>query len=285
MNANDGFSAQRDFFSISVVIAVRNSSVEFINLLEHIDEWLSCLNLPYEIILVDDASLVPVSSSSLPQTVVVYRLAEPVGQQMALLYGFRKSSNEWIYTQDDDILPSIEELKKLLFSSFQCDSSLNYGTYESRSRLHWRHWFGLIVRGAYALFANQWKQPTSLRFFKRELINAIPTSRFPLFLESWLLAVAPSVSFTPITVHRFSNQPSRYNIRSLIVLATKVLLLYTSMPFWIIAMCIWGVVYSTHSAVAGYLAPLLVAGNWVLIRVWGCPMGIWAGRRIWGKSH
>ena len=267
-------------FSISVVIATRNSPNVFYELIILLNNWLLSLEILYEIIVVDDASPRPLDINLIPSGVLIHNLSKQKGQNKALLYGIRKAQMNWIYTQDDDMLPDFTQLESWMQSAVMDSIPLSYGSFLSSPRTHWRHWPGQLVRGAYALFANQWKQPTSLRFFRRTLVSGIPEGNFPLFLESWLLAAASKVSFTPMAIKRFASPRSRYTLSNLVSLALMVLFLYTSLPFWIIT----GILFATCTFVyPAWLYSLLLAFllvNGVLIRVWGCPIGIWAKRRL-----
>ena len=113
---------------ISVIIPVYNEELTVGNVIEKVRKTVEMMNVPYEILVVDDCSTDNSPEVSKNKDVKVYQLEQHVGKGYALRLGFREAKGEIIATLDSDGSHNPEELPKLLDPILNDEADLVIGS-------------------------------------------------------------------------------------------------------------------------------------------------------------
>ena len=126
---------------VSIVVPVYGGGSAIEQLVDRVSSVLRDANVPFEILLVDDASPAPTNAIArrLAQTVpgvILLRLSCNAGQHAALLAGVRAADHPVVVTLDDDLQNPPEEIPSLLERLAVGDIDVVYG-HTSRTSHSW----------------------------------------------------------------------------------------------------------------------------------------------------
>jgi glycosyltransferase involved in cell wall biosynthesis len=178
----------------SLVIPVHNCRLSLKELVLRVDKVFAGLEIPYEIILVDDASgdqswqeIRKTVAMNLPVTGI--RLKNNVGQHRASLVGFWHCRGQRVITMDADLQQPPEEIPKLMRGlTEQVDVVI--GSYAVTETSLWRRLGSWGVNGLLWLLYNKplALKITSFKAFKRPIIQQLKQHvNHGGYLSAWLL--------------------------------------------------------------------------------------------------
>lgn len=221
---------------VSVVVPVFNSARILPLLVERVRSVLSSASLPFEIILVDDASSdgswdVISGLTERVEEVCGIRLMRNYGQHNALLCGIRNARYDVTVTMDDDLQHPPEEIPRLLESLSSYD--VVYGT-----PVRLQHGFArnlasrltkLVLQNA--MGAETAEQISAFRAFRTQLRTAFENYQDPFVSIDVLLTWASArFSAVPVKHNERASGKSNYTARKLIRHAVNMTTGFSTLP-------------------------------------------------------
>jgi glycosyltransferase involved in cell wall biosynthesis len=223
--------------SLSVIIPVYNSAATLAVLLKRLTEVLEKLNLPYEMILVNDGSR-DGSWEQLKQLSEQYKelhainLMRNYGQHNALLCGIRAAQSEVVVTMDDDLQHPPEEIIKLL-EKLDEGYDVVYGTPAEQQHGFWRDRASQITKIALqgAMGAETARNVSAFRALRTQLREAFANYQSP-FLSLDVLLTWATTRFTKVNVRHDPRRvgASNYNFRKLVKHALNMMTGFSTWP-------------------------------------------------------
>ena len=222
---------------LSVVIPVYNSEPILPNLIQCLAEVCGKLADPFEVILVNDAS-VDNSWSAIQSLAKQHpwlrgiNLLRNFGQHNALLCGIRDAQFDRIVTLDDDLQNPPDQIPKLL-AKLDEGYDVVYGTPSERQHGLWRNLASAITRLALrsAMDARTARHVSAYRAFRTTIRRGFTDYRSPSVSIDVLLAWG---------THRFASVPvdhaprktgqSNYNFRKLLAHAANMMTGFSTLP-------------------------------------------------------
>ncbi|MEM4480467.1 MAG: glycosyltransferase family 2 protein [Candidatus Bathyarchaeia archaeon] len=113
---------------VSIVIPVFNEEPTVGNVIERVKAAIERMNLPYEILVIDDCSTDNSLEVSKSKKVKVYQLERHMGKGYALRLGFKEAKGEIIVTLDSDGSHKPEELPMMLEPILRDEADLVVGS-------------------------------------------------------------------------------------------------------------------------------------------------------------
>jgi len=190
--------------SLSVVIPVYNEEAGLPALFARLYPALDALQLPYEVIFVNDGSrdrsgalLREQFAARRDVTRVVFFNAN-YGQHLAILAGFERVRGERIVTLDADLQNPPEEISKLLAAM---DDGADYvgGVRRAREDAWWRRWASRLMNRLRERITRirMTDQGCMLRAYSREIVDAVAASRE---ISTYIPALAYTFAHQPVEV-------------------------------------------------------------------------------------
>lgn len=194
--------------SVSVVIPVRDEQVEALDEILHLQNeghWLHPNKVIWNLIVVDDGSIVPFPK--LPFPIRLYRHASSKGYGAALKTGILKAQTEWIVTADGDGQHRFRDIVRLVeFTQDFPEVDMVIGDRRIKER-GLRFWGRKGLNWTASLFARRWISDlnSGLRIFRRK----VALGYFPILSDEFsfttgitlaMLADGYKVDWLPIRV-------------------------------------------------------------------------------------
>jgi undecaprenyl-phosphate 4-deoxy-4-formamido-L-arabinose transferase len=203
--------------SLSIVIPVFNATPTIDALSERLLPVLRGMNLPFEVIFVNDGSRDDSwtridALTRLHAEVVGIDLRRNYGQHNALLCGIRAARHDVIVTMDDDLQQPPEEIPKLLGEMERTGCDVVYGTTMKEQHGLWRNVAARATRLALRSALGPEIAPlvSTFRAFRTDLRSAFDQYRSPLVSIDVLLSWATN-RFTSVRVIRHPRYAGRSN--------------------------------------------------------------------------
>jgi undecaprenyl-phosphate 4-deoxy-4-formamido-L-arabinose transferase len=230
-------SNKNDFPSISVVVPVYKSETTIAELCFRLELALNKLNMPWEIILVNDGS--PDRSWNVIQelsrqfkNLSAIKLSRNFGQHNALLAGIRAARNSIVLTIDDDLQNPPEEIGKLITKLREGYDTV-YGVPTEKKHSRFRNLSSTLTRVALSsiMGADSARHVTSFRAFKRSLVESF-ASYSGEFVSIDALLTWGTHRFGYVTVEHNERKVGRstYSVKKLLSHALTMMTSYSSLP-------------------------------------------------------
>jgi undecaprenyl-phosphate 4-deoxy-4-formamido-L-arabinose transferase len=253
---------------ISAVIPVHRSELSLPKLIPRLTTALEALELPHEIILVDDGSpdgswAVVAAAASADRRIRGIRLMRNFGQHNALLVGIRDARYRYIVTLDDDLQNPPEEIAHLM-ERLSDDVDVVYGTPASEQHSLWRSIASRITKYALqeAMGAAAARSVSAFRLFRTDLRSAFERYQSPDISIDVLLTWAT----TRFAAVRVKHEPrsegrSNYTVGRLLHHALNMMTGFTTRPLRLASLI--GFVFTIFGVVIFLVVVVrnLVAGN------------------------
>lgn len=225
---------------ISIIIPVYNAHICVAQTVNTINSVVSSMNLPFEMILIDDAStdnswqLIKELKASNTRIKAV-RFNKNYGQHNALLCGIGNASGNYIVTVDDDMEQNPEDIIKLYEIIKKENFDLLYGMPDNIKKSITR----ILITKAYKKISQienkKAGEGSSFRIFTRSLRdNLLKHEGSLFFLDEISLWYTDNIGYEKVSFRKSLKSNSGYNISSLFTLSLRVLSLSSTMPLKIV---------------------------------------------------
>jgi undecaprenyl-phosphate 4-deoxy-4-formamido-L-arabinose transferase len=223
--------------AVSVVIPVYNSAATLGVLLRRLAAVLDQVNMPYELILVNDGSRdeswerIVALSAEYPQLRGI-NLMRNYGQHNALFCGIQEASHDVVVTLDDDLQNPPEEIPALL-SKLREGYDVVYGTPRRERHGLWRDLASRVTKLALqsAMGAETARNVSAFRAFRTQLRDAFAQYQSP-FVSIDVLLTWGTTRFTAVTVQHEPRRigASNYTFRKLVTHALSMVTGFSTLP-------------------------------------------------------
>jgi undecaprenyl-phosphate 4-deoxy-4-formamido-L-arabinose transferase len=221
----------------SVVIPVYNSAEGIPRLITELAEWLPRLDVPYEVILVNDGSRDNSWEAIDAQTrqqpwVCGINLMRNYGQHNALLCGIRAASQDTIVTLDDDLQNPPSEIAKLIAKLHE-GYDVVYGTPRHEQHGLLRDAASRVTKLALqsAMGAQTARNVSAFRAFRTHLRDGFANYQSP-YLSIDVLLTWATTRFAAVQVQHHPRQfgVSNYSLAKLINHAFNMMTGFSTLP-------------------------------------------------------
>jgi glycosyltransferase involved in cell wall biosynthesis len=236
-------SSEQNRSGISVVVPVYRSAATLRALSERLESTLRSLEVPYEIIFVEDGARDqswPVIESIAHENARVkgIRLSRNYGQHNALLCGIRHASLPIVVTLDDDLQHPPEEIPQLL-AELHRGYDVVYGTPAAEQHGFLRDQASRITKLALqsAMGAETARNVSAFRAFRTNLRDAFHEYKSP-FVSIDVLLTWGTTRFSHVRVRHEARSEgvSNYTLKKLVNHAMNMMTGFSTLPLQIASM-------------------------------------------------
>jgi glycosyltransferase involved in cell wall biosynthesis len=222
---------------ISVIVPVYNSERSLPLLVQRLHPVLKSLELPYELILVDDGSrdnswAVVQQLAGQHQWITGLNLMRNYGQHNAVLCGIRTARFDLAVTMDDDLQNPPEEIPRLL-AQLAKGYDVVYGTPQTEQHGLWRDMASKITKMALqsATGADVARKVSAFRVFRTNVREAFANYKSP-FISIDVLLTWGTVRFAALPVEHSVRQvgKSNYTFKQLVTHALNMMTGFSTAP-------------------------------------------------------
>jgi len=223
--------------SLSIIIPVFNSEDTLEEVITRIVKVMNSEELPYEIILIDDASTdnsweKVINLAKKNQNIIGLQLLKNSGQHSANLCGFRHSKNDIIITMDDDLQNPPEEIPKLIKLIVE-GNDLVYGQFSSKKHNLFRSIGSKVINKLNKKIFNI-KSDVSLSNFRaidRRIIDLVCVeNHFKPYIPGLILKYSQNIGGISVQHDERRIGKSNYTLRKLISLVFDLLFQHSTIP-------------------------------------------------------
>jgi glycosyltransferase involved in cell wall biosynthesis len=223
--------------SLSIIIPVFNSEDTLEEVITRIVKVMNSEDLPYEIILIDDASTdnsweKVINLAKKNQNIIGLQLLKNSGQHSANLCGFRHSKNDIIITMDDDLQNPPEEIPKLIKLIVE-GNDLVYGQFSSKKHNLFRSIGSKVINKLNKKIFNI-KSDVSLSNFRaidRRIIDLVCVeNHFKPYIPGLILKYSQNIGGISVQHDERRIGKSNYTLRKLISLVFDLLFQHSTIP-------------------------------------------------------
>lgn len=225
---------------LSILIPVYNSSSCLIQTVEKVISCVKVLDVPYEIILIDDASSdnswkVIKDLKLLHQQIIGVRFNKNYGQHNALLCGIKMANANFIITIDDDLEQNPEDIKTLYESIKKSKNDLVYGMPINVKKGLIRTIITKIYKKISQIENKKAGEGSAFRIFNKKLKDNLLTHDGSLFfIDEIVLWYTDFIGYEKVNFLKSLKKTSGYGFSSLFTLSLKVITLSSTMPLKIL---------------------------------------------------
>lgn len=258
----------------SVVVPVYNSENSLKLLHERLADVFKSLNVPWELILVNDCSRdsswrVMREIAENDEKVTAINLTNNFGQQNALMCGLAIAKGEYIITMDDDLQHPPKEISKLIKTIHDGNYDVAYGQYSAENYGWFRSACSEGIKKILASIAGSGYRTTSFRIIKKEVVDKIVGfKQFNAMIDVLIKDIVSSSRVGHCAVEHRPREigTSNYSFKKLFAYATNMIFNYTSWPLRLAS--ILGLFFSFVSVVLGIYFFLEYMTKGISVRGW-----------------
>jgi len=243
MAGNEATKKQNEAIELSIVIPCFNSSKALPDLNERLNKVLFNLQVKYEIIYVNDASLddtkeIMKKLALNNDSIVAIDLMANVGQIRALICGLEYTRGNYVVTMDDDLQHPPEEIGKLyreLKSNSELDAVIGVYMKKEHSRIRNLGSYSAQKLRALLMNRNYALQTTSFRCMTRALTKTIIENKaaFPA-INLIIFQSTDNIKNIEVVHHQRKHGKSNYSYFDLVKIFITHLFNSTNIPLRII---------------------------------------------------
>ena len=225
---------------LSILIPVYNSAACLSQTVEKVISTISGLNVPYEIILIDDASVdaswkVIKDLKQKNDCIIGVRFNKNFGQHNALLCGIKMANANYIVTIDDDLEQNPEDILKLYQTIKKDNYDLVYGMPNNIKKSLLRIIVTKIYKKISQIENKKAGEGSAFRIFNKSLQENLLQHDGPLFfLDEIALWYTDNIGFEKVNFQKSLKRISGYKFGSLLTLSLRVMSLSSTMPLKIV---------------------------------------------------
>ena len=242
---------------LSILIPVYNSADCLAQTVEKVVSMINSLDVSYEIILIDDASVdsswkVIKELKQQNNSITGVRFNKNFGQHNALLCGIKMANANYIVTIDDDLEQNPEDIIKLYQAIKKDNYDLVYGMPNNIKKSLLRIVITKIYKKISQIENKKAGEGSAFRIFNKSLQQNLLEHDGPLFfLDEIALWYTDNIGFEKVNFQKSLKRTSGYKFSSLFTLSLRVMSLSSTMPLKIVR--VLGLYISCISVIlAGY---------------------------------
>ncbi len=226
---------------ISIVIPVYNASTVLIELQKRIDGVFKEINIPYQLVLVDDCSrddswsVIKEIKSQFPENITAIRLAKNFGQHNAIACGFHYCSGDYIITMDDDLQHPPEEIPKLIKKATENGADVVYGISDKYKRSLLRNTTSIVFKVTTKYTSASTGNGSPFRIIKKSIVKKIITHNQQfVFIDELISWYTKNIEFVVVDHKASGLKASRYSGYKLMNLYFNLVFGYNALPLRLI---------------------------------------------------
>jgi glycosyltransferase involved in cell wall biosynthesis len=166
---------------ISVVVPVYNSASMLPELFAGIDKVLTGMNMPYQLVLVDDCSqdnswdVIKEMKQNNGGKITAISMSKNFSQHNAIFCGLHHCTGDLVVTMDDDMQHPPEEIVTLITHQQKTNADMVYGVSQHYNRSAVRNAFSKGFKASTKLSTKEATHGSSFRVLKRDLVKKLIT--------------------------------------------------------------------------------------------------------------
>ncbi len=222
---------------ISIVVPVFNSAEVLPELKKQVDEAFAQLQLPYQLVLVDDCShdnsweVIKDIKSKFPGKILGIRLSKNFGQHNAIFCGLRYCTGDIIITMDDDLQSPPSEITHLLECYKTTGAEMVYGISSSYKRPMVRRATSRGFKTATKIFSKSTGEGSSFRLLEKGLVKKLIThNQYFVFIDELISWYSSNIEFVQVKHEHSLVKRSRYSPSRLLNLYYNLVIGYNATP-------------------------------------------------------
>lgn len=239
-------SSMTKLYSIIVPVYKSVNTLEplYIGVSEVMDE----LKLNFEVLFIDDngsneswIKLLELKNK-FPLKVTIIKLNKNFGQNGATLCGISEAKGQVVLTIDDDLQVHPSELKKLIQYQIEKECDVIYGVYKATDQSFIRNAGSNLIKTIFSKSENGSNIGSSVRIINGNIAQHLKNhSQDHLFINQVINWYTFDIHFIEVKRNDRYEGKSGYSLIQLLLIAFRLLFLYTSIPLRImIVLCIIG---------------------------------------------
>lgn len=226
---------------ISVIIPVYNSSSLLVELHQKIDHVFNGINIPYQLVLVDDCSkddswnIIKELKSKFPEKITAIRLAKNFGQHNAISCGLHYCTGDFVITMDDDLQHPPEEIPKLINGIIETGADVVYGISEKYRKPMLRDTASKLFKMTTRYTSSAIGEGSPFRIIKKSLVKKMITHNQQfVFIDELISWYTSSFAFVVVNHNASGLKASRYTGIKLMNLYFNLVFGYNALPLRLI---------------------------------------------------
>jgi len=221
---------------ISVVVPVYNSASVINQLFTEVDKVLSSMNMPYQLVLVDDCSqdssweIIKEIKSRNPEKITAIGMARNFSQHNAIFCGLHHCNGDVIITMDDDLQNPADEIPKLIERFIETGADVVYGISTEYKRSLVRNVTSKGFKATTKMTSEHYTGGSPFRLLKKNLVKKLITHNQQfVFIDELIAWYTKQIAYVTVRHDASKVGESRYSGAALIRLYFNLVFGYNPM--------------------------------------------------------